>query len=257
MTTMPSRTSAGREAWASAILLAGLLVLPPAAHSGEFRVTPIRIDLAGGKGTGVINVINEGKEPISFQIQAQAWTQDGEGKDVYTDTSDLIFFPQLLTTAGGETKVVRVGSKAPPPPQEKCYRVFIEEIPQRTDAKGAAVRIAIRFGVPVFRLPAVEKKEGALEEAKVEKGVFSAKVRNTGSVHLKLDELEVVGKDAAGEEVFHEKPSGWYILVGGSRVQSIAIPAEKCRSIRTLAVSARCEEIILKQELTAGEGWCP
>lgn len=255
---MKPSTASAPWAFAGTILLAGLLALSPPASAGEFRVTPIRVDLAaGGKGSGVISVINEGVDPISFQIQAREWTQDADGKDVYTETAGLVFFPQLMTAKGGETKVVRVGTKTPPPPHEKSYRLFIEEIPKREEAKGAVVRVAFRFGVPIFHLPAVEKKEGVLEEAKVEKGSFSVRIRNTGTVHLKVDEMEVVGKNTAGEEVFREKPSGWYVLVGSSRVQSISIPAEVCARISTLSVSARCEEIILQKEMSAGEGWCP
>lgn len=251
------RGSAGR-ACAVLALAAVVVAWPAAARAGEFRVTPIRLDLAaGGQGSGVVNVVNEGQEPLSFQVQAREWTQDAEGKDVYAETADLIFFPQLLTTAVGETKVIRVGTKVPPSAREKCYRLFIEEIPKRQDAAGAVVRIAIRFGVPIFRLPAVEKKEGLLEEATVEQGTFTARIRNTGTVHLKVDELAVVGKDAAGEEVFRETPSGWYVLPGASRAQSVAIPPEVCGRIRTIAVSARCEELVLTRELTAGEGWCP
>ena len=245
-------------AGAAAAALVALLLHSAAARAGEFRVSPIRVDLAGGaKGGAVVNVINEGDEPISFQIRAMEWTQDAAGKDVYAETADLVFFPQLLTTAGREKKVVRVGTKSPPPPREKSYRLFIEEIPRREEAKGAVVRVAFRFGVPVFRLPVVEKKEGLFEEAKVEKGTFAATIRNTGTVHLKIDELTVVGRDAAGEEVFRENVPGWYVLTGGSRAQSVKIPAEACSRISTLGISARCEEITLTQDLTAGEGWCP
>ena len=238
--------------------LATLLLLPALAQAGDFRVSPIRVDLAGGaKGGGVVNVINEGAEPISFQIRAMEWTQDAAGKDVYTETADLVFFPQLLTTAGREKKVVRVGTKSPPPAREKSYRLFIEEIPRRDDAAGAAVRIAVRFGVPVFLLPAVAKRDGVLEEARVEHGTLVTLIRNTGNVHLQVLELEVVGKDAAGEEIFREKPAGWYVLVGAAREQRVAIPAGVCGRIRTLNVTARDEEVTLTRELTAGEGWCP
>jgi fimbrial chaperone protein len=234
-----------------------LLALAPAAGAGEFRVTPIRIDLsAGGAGGGVVNVINEGQEPISFQVKAMAWTQDAAGKDLYAETSDLVFFPQLMTTAGGETKVVRVGTKAPPPPREKSYRLFIEEIPQRTEAEGAVVRIAVRFGVPVFHLPAVRKKDGDFEEARVEGGTFFSRIRSTGTIHLQVKELELVGRDAAGAEVFRDAPAGWYILAGGAREQSVVIPPEACGRIRTLTITARAEELTLKRELTAAEGWC-
>ena len=245
-------------AGAAAAALAALLLHPASARAGEFRVSPIRVDLAGGaKGGAVVNVINEGDEPISFQIRAMEWTQDAAGKDVYAETADLVFFPQLLTTAGREKKVVRVGTKSPPPPREKSYRLFIEEIPRRDDAAGAAVRIAVRFGVPVFLLPVVARKEGVLEEARVERGTLVTLIRNTGSVHLQVLELEAVGKDAAGAEVFREKPAGWYVLVGAAREQRVAIPAEVCGRIRTLSVTARAEEVTLTRELTAGEGWCP
>lgn len=253
----PSRTP-GWQAGIGVALLVVCPVLASVARAGEFRVTPIRVDLTGGgAGGGVINVINEGQEPISFQIKAMAWTQDAGGKDVYADTSDLIFFPQLMTTAGGETKVIRVGTKAPPPPMERSYRLFIEEIPQRKEAEGAAVRIAVRFGVPVFHLPVARKKEGLLEEALVDKGSFLSRIRNTGNVHLQVRELGLVGRDAAGVEVFREKAAGWYILVGGAREQSIAIPAEICPKIRSLSVSALAEEVVLTRELAAVEGWCP
>ena len=255
---MKTPTCPTRRAVARALLLTGILTLSSAAHAGEFRVTPIRVDLAaGGKGSAVISVINEGQESISFQIQARAWTQDAAGKDVYADTTDLIFFPQLMTAKGGETKVVRVGTKAPAPPLEKSYRLFIEEIPRREEAKGAVVRVAFRFGVPVFRLPVLEKREGSIEDARVEKGTLSLQLRNTGTVHLKFDELEVVGKDAAGTEVFREKPASWYVLTGSSRLHTLPIPAEICARIGTLRVSTRSEEVILQKELTAGEGWCP
>ncbi|HWR98631.1 MAG TPA: fimbria/pilus periplasmic chaperone [Candidatus Methanoperedens sp.] len=242
----------------TALLVLLLLVCSSSARAGAFRVSPIRIDLVGGaRGGGVVNVINEGQEPISFQIKAMAWSQDPAGKDIYTDTSDLVFFPQLMTTAAGETKVVRVGTKAPPPPREKSYRLFIEEIPQRKENEGAVVRIAIRFGVPVFHLPAVVKKEGLLEEARVQRGSFSWRIRNTGNVHLQVHEVELAAKDESGAEVFRDKPSGWYILVGGTREQSFVIPPEVCGRIRALSVTARAEEVTLSRELAAAEGWCP
>lgn len=255
---MKPLTATAPKTCAGTILLAGFLALSQTAHGGEFRVTPIRVDLvAGGRGSGVISVINEGQEPISFQMQARAWTQDAEGKDVYTETTDLIFFPQIMTATGGETKVIRIGTKAPPPSRERSYRLFIEEIPKREEAKGAMVRVAFRFGVPIFRLPLVEKKEGVLEDAHVDKGTFSVRIRNTGTVHLKIDEMEVVGKSAAGEEVFRQKPAGWYVLTDSSRIQSLPIPAEVCARIGTLTINARCEEVVLQKEIFAGEGWCP
>ena len=57
------------------------------APAGNFRVTPIRLELDRGAKSGAITVINEGTETMNFQVSVSEWTQDDKGKDVYADTA--------------------------------------------------------------------------------------------------------------------------------------------------------------------------
>ena len=111
-------------------------------------MTPIRLDLGKDAKSSVITVTNEAEEKLNVQMKAMEWSQDADGKDVYTDTSDIIFFPKIMTIEKKEDRIIRVGIKALAVLREKTYRLFVEEIPEPKKAQGTSVAIAIRFGVP-------------------------------------------------------------------------------------------------------------
>ena len=79
--------------------------------AGEFSVNPIRLELGAIAKSGVIGVRNEGKTKLSFQLQSMEWTQDATGKDLYADSSDLVFFPKIMSVEPGEEGLIRVGTK--------------------------------------------------------------------------------------------------------------------------------------------------
>ena len=95
--------------------------------AGEFSINPIRLELGAVAKSGVIGVRNEGKTKLSFQLQSMEWTQDVTGKDLYADSSDLIFFPKIMSVDPGEEGLIRVGTKNSAVPSERTYRLFIEE----------------------------------------------------------------------------------------------------------------------------------
>ena len=81
------------------------------AYSSEWRVAPIRLDFDKGTKSGVITVSNDSAEKVHLQIKAAEWIQDAEGKDKYSDTSDLIYFPKIMILDKNEEKVLRTGIK--------------------------------------------------------------------------------------------------------------------------------------------------
>src|SRR3972149_10232388 len=107
-----------------------LFVIPFLAFSGEFRVTPIRLDFDRGTKSGVVTIVNEGGDKLNVQMKAFEWTQNADGKDQYSETNDIIFFPRIMTLEKGEEKILRAGIKIPATTKEKTYRLFIEEIPE-------------------------------------------------------------------------------------------------------------------------------
>src|SRR5512143_2941873 len=66
------------------------LFLPLSSFAGEWRVTPISLGLGKDAKSGVITVSNDAAEKLNGQMKAMEWTQDAEGKDVYSETADII-----------------------------------------------------------------------------------------------------------------------------------------------------------------------
>jgi fimbrial chaperone protein len=231
------------------LTLASLLLTLSAASAGEFRVTPIRLDFSRAVKSGVLTVINEGKEKITLQISVMEWTQDEQGKDVYTPTSDVVFYPKVMTLESAEQQVIRAGSKGAPPPREKTYRLFIEEIPvqQKAEEGRSQVNIVIRFAPPIFIRPDSEKIAVSLTEAGLVKGVFKLGVNNSGNIHVTITSVLMRGMGSDGQAVFTKEISGWYLLNGASRTYETTIPSEACQAMQTVEVELKTETLTLNR----------
>jgi fimbrial chaperone protein len=226
------------------------------AAAGDFGVSPIRVELDRGTKSALVTVSNEDSRPLAFQVRALAWTQDAAGADRYTDTADLVYFPQQLKVPPKESRVVRVGYKVPALQQEKTYRLFIEELadPAREPSK-TGVAITLRFGVPVFLRPSAPQLAGALELAAAG-GVTSATARNTGNVHFRIATVRFTGLGAGGETVFEHALDGWYLLAGAQRPYRYSVPVELCARVRLLRVEADAEKLNLRAERALGPEDC-
>src|SRR5512145_3038365 len=132
------------------MVLLSVPALPTAARAGVWRVSPIRLDLGREAKTGVITVINGAEEKLQFQMTAHEWVQDDEGKDVYAESADLVYYPKIMVIEPKEERILRAGIRVPAAAREKAYRLFIEEIPEPRKSPGTSVAIAVRFGVPIF-----------------------------------------------------------------------------------------------------------
>ena len=227
-----------------ALALIGLSLSIGQAYSSEWRVAPIRLDFDKGTKSGVITVSNDSSEKVHLQIKAAEWIQDAEGKDKYSDTSDLVYFPKIMILDKNEEKVLRTGIKASSVEKEKTYRLFIEEIPQPSKAEGASVAVAIRFGVPIFIKPEKEEARGEIEKIEMSKGVLKAVVKNSGNVHLMIVSINIKGNNKEGNEVYSRELSGWYLLNGSSRTYSTDIPQDKCMELEKVSIEVRTKEEI-------------
>lgn len=239
---------------AAAFLLA--VLLPASALPGEWRVMPIRLDLGRQAKSGVVTVINDAKERLQLQMKAYEWTQDAEGKDRYTETGDLIYFPKMMIFEKAEERILRAGIKVPATKREKTYRLFLEEIPGPRKAEGVNVAIAIRFGVPIFVAPLEEEPRGEIAQVAMSKGTVKARVRNPGNVHFVIRSVAVKGKNAKGEEIFSRALSGWYLLAGASRTYATEVPAGLCPELATVDVEVATDRFPLSGHLDADTAMC-
>jgi fimbrial chaperone protein len=233
-----------------------ILVLPTIAQAGEWKVTPIRLDLGKDARSGAVTVINESEERLQVQMNAMEWTQDAEGKDRYEETSEILFFPRIMLFDKKEEKILRAGIKIPAIEKEKTYRLFIEEIPGPGKGQGANIAIAIRFGLPIFVRPQKEKASGEAGPVVMSGGTVKVPVRNTGNVHFVIQSILVIGKDGTGKEIFSRELSGWYLLPGASRLYTTSVPPELCGSLTTLGIEVRTDKIPLRGQLVADPSMC-
>lgn len=212
-----------------------LAIVPAQLRAGEFRVMPIKAELSRDVKSQVVSIINEGKAKLTFQINASEWTQDDDGKDVYKDTQDLVYFPKIVAVDAGDTQVVRLAFKGPPPLAERAYRLFIQELPEASGtqekAATAQVGIMIRFGVPVFVMPVKQNVKSEVTKFEVSKGAIAFTLKNTGNRRFNIEKVVFKGASVEGSELFSKDVSGWYHLSGVSRTYGATLPSAVCSKI--------------------------
>ena len=241
-------------------LLLAFLAAGLARASSDYSITPLRIDLDRNARSAVVTLGNTGDESIDFQVSAMDWSQDAEGRDLYTPTPELVFFPKIFTLKVGESRVIRVGTQSVPPATERTYRLFVEPIPKRREEPlppGANVAVTLRFALPVFVKPPIPHAAGDVEGLALRQGQASLVVRNTGNEHLRFDEgATLVGRDAAGAEILSQKLEVRYVLAGSGKPLSFAIPKEVCARLATLDVTARASQFTLSRQLATTRAGC-
>ena len=244
--------------------LAFIALTPSQGFSANFSINPTSLVLSGGVKSGAFSVINSGEDKLNCQIDVKEWSQDADGKDVYTETKDVVFFPKIMTVAPNEQRAIRIGIKGPLSVKEKTYRLFVEEIPsQKKAAEGkvsgkitAGLTIAFRYAMPVFVKPVREQESSIIEKVDMSKGVVRAVVRNTGNVHVKLLSVTFRGKAADGTELFSKKFAGWYILHDMSRLYEAKVLKEHCGNLAPIDVSAQAENFIANRTLNVQRKMC-
>lgn len=237
--------------------IAALLFASPAL-AADFRVAPVKLDFSRDAKSGVLVLENMADEKLKVQINAMLWNQDAEGKDVFENTQDVIFYPKIMEVEPKGKRNIRVGFNKGPAQSEKTYRIYIREIPTRgREGEGAVVMIAIRFGIPVFVKPLKEQPSGEISDAGVGKGALNVTVKNTGNVHFSISSIKAVAKNAKGEEVFIKELTGWYLLSGISRRHTVDIPKEACPSITTVELEVKTDAVNIKNKtINVKENMC-
>jgi fimbrial chaperone protein len=246
--------------------IAGLLftaVFISRAVAADFQIQPMTMDLSSGVKSGVFSVINNGSEKIDFQVSLREWNQDEKGKDVLTDTKDIIFFPTVMSVEAKSQRAIRIGLKTAPSLKEKTYRLLVQEIPTHKNTDDgvkknikAGVAIAFRFSMPIFVKPLKPEESYIIDRIEMSKGVVKATVRNTGNVHVKLRAVKFSGKSADGTEIFSKEVAGWYILNGLSISYEAEIPKDVCGKIAQIDLNAQTETANINGALNVQKNMC-
>lgn len=227
-----------------------------AAQAGNWRVMPIKIFFDTRTRSEVITVTNAGDQPLALEVTAMEWTQDPQGRDIYKPAADLIFFPKQLTVGPKKERVIRTGIKVPAINREKTYRLFIKEVPDRSQSAPNAVAIAIQFGVPIFVKPVKEEIQGEILNPQVAGGQLRLSVANTGNSHFRIGTVGATGVDAAGESIYSEEVRGGYLLPGSVNEFSIPIEPEVCNHLKAIDIRMDSEQLHLEKKLDINPAQC-
>ena len=230
----------------------------PAAWAADFTVNPIQIFLSAQTQSAILTVQNTSTEPLRFQLTAFAWAQDSAGQMLLTPTTEVIFFPRLLTLAPNEQRIVRVGTSVKPGPVERTFRIFVEELPPSTaqSAPPGQVRVLARMGIPIFVEAHIARAELRLAPPTLAAGRVTFELSNAGTRHSIPQQIHLRGLGPAGESVWERELDGWYILAGDRRVYEVALPREDCARTRTIAVEVKAGEQSLAERLDVAAAAC-
>ena len=185
-----------------------------AAHAGPLIIAPTTVEVAPGKASAVVEVLNDSDTPVDLQFRPYRWSQ-AHGHDELTPTADLVVSPAIATVAPRTRQTFRVlrmsGAEGG---GEQSYRLKLNEIPRAVDR---AVAINLEFSIPVFF--------GSGPPARLEWGSDGAGVTltNSGGRRVKLGQLAL--ERPGGGSVALVGASSSYLLAGSTRRFRLANPA--------------------------------
>ena len=230
-----------------------------AAYAGDFTVNPVRLDVRNSAKSASVSVVNDGAEKLSFQLQAMDWSQDKDGKDVYTESRDLIFFPKLMTVDPGQEATVRIGFKTNAALVEKTYRLFIEELPgvvKKVEGSSAQINFLVRFGLPIFASPASPQDGLIIDAVEFKGGVLSFMAQNSGNRHQMFKSIRIEGINIAGKSMFGLDIADRYLLASSSKPYKTALSAQQCRELNFVTIDIKTDKVAQSRKLDVKPDMC-
>jgi len=220
------------------VAIVGLLLAPRAASASNFTVTPTEVNLSASATSALLTLRNVSKSPLRFEVTLVSWSEDEHGKMTLNISSDVTFFPKLVDLAPGASRNIRIGINAGlARDTEQAFRLFIEELPDQSAPAANAVALRTKVGIPVFVRPVKPARSAVIEGVSVANGKVLTRIRNTGNLHISVDNIAVKGTGGSGASFTKEGP-GWYVLPGATRVFEVPMTATECRSTTSVAVEA-------------------
>jgi|KBSSwiStaDraftv2_1062776.scaffolds.fasta_scaffold220541_3 fimbrial chaperone protein len=232
--------------------LMSVVALPGrAAGTSTFSVNPVQIHLTAKSPSTLLSVRNDSDHELRFQLSAFAWDQTPQDQMRLLPTSDIVFYPPLITLAPKEQRKIRIGTSTTFGAQEKAYRVFVEELPylDRNGENTTGITVLTKMGIPIFLDATRAVAQATLEEISTHDGQISFRLRNTGNTHFVADKIVVRGFGGAGDVVFDTPISGWYVLAGRVRAYQIDIPEQDCARVTAATVKVQIGTSVLDERL--------
>lgn len=230
-------TSTTSRLMTAALLALGIATL---AQASSLFVSPVLVTLDGKRQTTALTLKNEGNETRVIQSELLRWTQKN-GENVHTPSRDLLVNPPIVTLKPGQTQIIRIGlNRKVDNAQELAYRLYISEVPPPPKEGFTGLRIALRFGIPVFVSPKAKPLNRlGWKATRSPGGALGLVMLNNGNLHLRLNSIKV-SDPSTGQQLAETQQPQSTLLAGQARQVSLLLPAG-WRG-RQLSVVANTEE---------------
>jgi fimbrial chaperone protein len=235
----------------------GSLVLNAApAWASAFQVSPVRLPLTASKSNGILALRNQSPETLRFQVTGFAWSQSPSGEMLLAQTTDIVFFPTMLSLKPGEARNLRVGAAVAIGATEKTYRIFVEELPPIDDTGTVnAVRVLMKMGIPIFLEPSKPVATPSIDALAMQGQRLAFALRDTGNAHFFTKKVHVSALGDAGQSLFEQDLPAWYVLGGSSRDYTLDLPGSACKASR-LQVRVETDGTTIESFLPTPNGAC-
>ncbi len=212
------------------------LALPPATRAQDVgvQITPVIITLPSERPITSVRIANRRPHESAFEARAYVWSQD-DGRDVLTETDDVLVAPSTFIIAAHRQQIVRLAVLDPPPAlrRERTYRLVVRELPPADAQPG--LRLQLRLSMPVFLSP-----PGPTARLQAQRTQAGALLVNAGDAHVRLHTVTT----APGGQPIEGAPR--YLLAGAS----VALPAPSGAEALTVSYTAGRGETALFERLT-------
>jgi len=226
--------------------------------AANFSVNPVQIHLSPKVSSGLLTLRNDSNETLRFQLSGFSWDQSPGEPIQLAPTTDIIFFPQLLTLGPKEERKIRIGTVTGFSNVEKTYRLFVEELPP-LDKPGEAksgVAVLTRLGIPVFMAATTAHSQLEIADLGMQRGGIGFLIRNTGNTHFMTSKVVVRSLGPAGEPVLERSLVGWYVLAGRARQYRVDIPAGDCSRIASSVIEVTSGNQTVTSRIMATPAGC-
>ena len=169
-------------------------------NANASSITPIAIEINDTVKVNSITYTNDSKFEVLVQANQKLWTQEN-GKDKYTETSDLLIVPSFVKIPAGQKQVFRVTKRDKNESQFKAYRLALEDVSEEvgdalTENQIANMRFRFDHNLPVYFYPTSAKKSSykiptmSLCDEKVgTERQACLRIQNEEPMHVKVEDI--------------------------------------------------------------------
>jgi P pilus assembly chaperone PapD len=163
-------------------------------------ITPIAIEINDTVKVNSITYTNDSKFEVLVQANQKLWTQEN-GKDKYTETSDLLIVPSFVKIPAGQKQVFRVTKRDKNESQFKAYRLALEDVSEEvgdalTENQVANMRFRFDHNLPVYFYPTSAKKSfykiptmSLCDEKVGTERQACLRIQNEEPMHVKVEDI--------------------------------------------------------------------